>query len=64
LKGEVDFIILTGGIACNTWITDNITKYVQFIATVRIYPGEDEMAALATNMQMALAGKIVPKEYC
>ena len=63
LKGEVNCIIITGGIACNTWITDRIAQYVQFIASVRIYPGEDEMTALAMNVQMALAGEIVPKEY-
>jgi len=63
LKGEVNCIILTGGIACNTWITDKIAQYIQFIAPVRIYPGEDEMAALAMNVQMAISGEIVPKEY-
>ncbi|MDR1172775.1 MAG: butyrate kinase [Bacteroidales bacterium] len=63
LKGDVNCIILTGGIAHNTWVTDRITQCVQFIAPVRIYPGEDEMAALAMNVQMALSGEIEPKEY-
>ncbi len=64
LKGKVDNIILTGGIAYNQWITDRITQYVDYIAPVAIYPGEDEMAALAMNMQMVLSGKLVPEEYC
>ena len=63
LKGEVDGVILTGGIAHNSWITDCITEYVRFIAPVHVYPGEDEMAALAMNVQMALSGEIEVKEY-
>jgi len=63
LKGDVDGIILTGGIAYNSWITDKIAQYVCFIAPVHVYPGEDEMAALAMNVQMALAGEIEVKEY-
>ena len=63
LKGEVDGVILTGGIAHNAWITDRITQSVRFIAPVHVYPGEDEMAALAMNVQMVLSGELVPKEY-
>jgi len=63
LKGNVDGVILTGGIAYNSWITDNISQYVNFIAPVHVYPGEDEMAALAMNVQMALAGEIEVKIY-
>ena len=63
LKGEVNCTILTGGIAHNAWITDRITQYVRFIAPVRIYPGEDEMASLAMDVQMALDGEIEMKEY-
>jgi len=63
LKGDVDGVILTGGIAYNSWITDSIAQYVSFIASVHVYPGEDEMAALAMNVQMALSGEIEVKEY-
>ena len=63
LKGKVDGIILTGGIAYSEWITDKIAQYVSFIAPVHVYPGEDEMAALAMNAQMALSGEISIKEY-
>jgi butyrate kinase len=63
LNGDVHGIILTGGIACNLWITSCITQCVRFIAPVHVYPGEDEMAALAMNAQMALSGETVTKEY-
>jgi len=63
LKGDLTAIILTGGIAYSEWITDRIKQSVQFIAPVHIYPGEDEMAALALNAQMAISGEITVKEY-
>ena len=63
LKGDLSAIILTGGIAYSEWITERITQSVQYIAPVHVYPGEDEMAALAMNAQMALSGEISVKEY-
>ena len=47
LKGEVDAIILTGGIAYSNKIKKMIEESVKFIAPVKSYPGEDEMIALA-----------------
>ena len=47
LGGEVHAIILTGGIAHNPDLTGYIKEHVGFIAPVFIYPGEDEMRALA-----------------
>ncbi len=64
LKGETGQIILTGGIAYNTWITERIAAYVSFVAPVTVYPGEDEMAALAMNMEMVLNGQLVAETYC
>jgi butyrate kinase len=49
LKGKVDYIIITGGIANNKFLMEYITERVRFIAPVYIYPGEDEMRALALN---------------
>jgi len=63
LNGDVDGIILTGGIAHNTMIVEYIKKMVTFIAPVIIYPGEDEMHALAMNGLMVLKGDIEPKDY-
>lgn len=63
LRGEVDGIILTGGIANNPMVVEYIKKMVTFIAPVIIYPGEDEMHALAMNGMMVLRGEVNPKVY-
>lgn len=63
LKGKVDAILLTGGIAYGQSITDRITEMINFIAPVKVYPGEDEMRALAMNGLMVLRGEIEAKTY-
>ncbi|MBN1115824.1 MAG: butyrate kinase [Bacteroidales bacterium] len=63
LKGHVDAIILTGGISHNTMVVEYIKSMVSFIAPVVIYPGEDEMHALAWNGLMVLKGQVQPKDY-
>mgnify|MGYP001032007678 FL=1 len=63
LEGQVDAILLTGGIAHAPRVTDAIAKRVQFIAPVKVYPGEDEMRALALNGLMVLNGELTPKVY-
>jgi butyrate kinase len=63
LHGEVDAIILTGGISHNPMVVEYIKKMVAFIGPVVIYPGEDEMHALAMNGLMVLKGEIIPKHY-
>jgi len=63
LKGKVDAIILTGGIAYNPDLVDYIKDMVGFIAPVSVYPGEDEMQALAMNGLMVLKGEIIAKDY-
>jgi butyrate kinase len=63
LHGDVDAIILTGGLAYEMAYVKKIEKMVSFIATVKIYPGEDEMKALAFNGLLALDGKIDIKTY-
>jgi butyrate kinase len=63
LAGEVHAIILTGGIAHNPDLTGYIKERVGFIAPVFIYPGEDEMRALAMNGLLLLKGSIQAKEY-
>ena len=49
LKGKADAILLTGGIAHNKRLTDFIAAHVDFIAPVFVYPGENELEALARN---------------
>jgi len=61
--GAVDAILLTGGIARSEYITDEVAKRVKFIAEVRKYPGEDELAALAQGALRVLRGEEDAKEY-
>ncbi len=63
LKGEVDAIILTGGIAHDKKICAYITERVGFIASVEIIPGENELEALAINALRVLQGEEKAKEY-
>jgi butyrate kinase len=63
LNGCVDAIILTGGIAYQEATVKKIRSMVDFIAPVAVYPGEDELKALAFNGLLALDGKIEIKTY-
>lgn len=63
LKGEVDGILLTGGIAHNSDLVNYIKEMVSFIAPVTVYPGEDEMEALAMNGLMVMRGEVKPLLY-
>ncbi len=63
LSGEIDAIILTGGIAHNPMVVEYIKKMVSYIAPVVIYPGEDEMHALAMNGLRVLKGELTAKDY-
>jgi butyrate kinase len=63
LKGDVDNIILTGGIAHNPFLVAYVRSMVEFIAPVVVYPGEDEMKALAINGLMALNNDVEIKVY-
>lgn len=63
MEGEVDAIILTGGMAYSQVTVDYIKKMTRFISDVVAYPGEDEMRALAFNGLMALNGEVEIREY-
>lgn len=63
LKGEVDQIILTGGIAYNETFTTWVKEMVGFIAPITIYPGEDELKALALGGLRVLKDEEKSKEY-
>ncbi len=62
-NGNVDAIILTGGMAYQDSNINIIRSMVGFIAEVVVYPGEDELKALAFNGLLALDGKIEIKTY-
>jgi butyrate kinase len=63
LKGEVDAILLTGGIARDDYLVDRITEVVQYIAPVKVYAGEFEMEALAAGALRVLRGEEEAKTY-
>ena len=63
LKGKVDQIILTGGIAYGEQVTNDIKERVSFIAPVTVYPGEDELLALAQGALRVMNGEEEAKEY-
>lgn len=63
LKGKVDAIILTGGLANEDSHVERVRSMVKFIANVIVYHGEDEIKALAFNALMALDGKIKIRDY-
>ena len=63
LKGKVDGILLTGGLAKNPLLVDYVKDMVSYIAPVSIYPGEDEMQALAMNGFMVLKGEAEVLDY-
>ena len=57
MKGDVDAILITGGIAHSKRVTDFIADYVDFIAPIYVYPGENELRALAENALAVLRGE-------
>lgn len=63
LNGYVDGIVLTGGLAYGKYLTQYITSKVEFISGVHVYPGEDELEALAFNALMVATGETEPLEY-
>ena len=63
LKCDVDAIIIAGGIAYDKKFVNSIQERVYKMAEVHVYPGEDEMRALAMNGLMVIRGELEAKEY-
>jgi len=63
LNGKYDAIILTGGIAHSKIIVQQIKERIGFISKIEVYPGEDEMKALALNARLMLTGELIPRKY-
>ncbi len=63
LKGDIDGIVLTGGMAKSTELVEDLKKRISFLAPVFVYPGEREMAAMAENALDVLSGRQDMKEY-
>jgi len=63
LEGKVDAICITGGLAYDKMLVGWIKERVDFIGDVRVYPGEDEMIALAEGGLRVLREEEQAKEY-
>lgn len=63
LCGKVDAILLTGGIAYSDYVISHLRERISFLAPVFVYPGEDEMEALALNALGALRGELPVQVY-
>jgi butyrate kinase len=63
MRGDVDGIILTGGMTNSEIFTSMLTEYVAFLAPVHVFPGEKEAKALAEGAFRVLDGKEDAKEY-
>jgi butyrate kinase len=63
LKGQIDAIILTGGIAYNNEFVNMVRDRVSFLSLVMVYPGEEEMLSLCEGALRVLKGEEVEKIY-
>ena len=57
LEGRVDAILLTGGMAHSERLAGKLRAYIDWIAPLAVYPGEDELAALAEGVFRVLDGE-------
>ncbi len=63
LLGEIDGILITGGIAYSDSLMKDLTDRIKHLAPIYIYPGEDELRALAYNGLRVLQGKAEIRQY-
>ncbi|GGI39942.1 butyrate kinase [Mammaliicoccus stepanovicii] len=63
LEGNIDQIIITGGLSYSKYITNKVNKYVSWLQNVTIYKGEKEMHALNVGVMDLFYGKISTKSY-
>jgi len=63
LKGEVDAILLTGGLTQSKIIMDELLERIKFIAPCHTYSSEDDVETLALNGYYIQNGDLIPLEY-
>ena len=63
LRGKVDAIVFTGGMAYNESFINDISEYVSCFAKIIVYPGESELEALAAYICQVQSGEIKPIVY-
>ncbi len=63
VSGKVDTIVMSGGMARADFFVKIIGQRIRFIAPIQVYPGEDEMEALAEGVYRVLEGEEEAREY-
>ena len=63
LSGEVDAILMTGPIAQSRMFTDQVTERVKHLANVHVFPGGDELSALAASALHVMKGDLELSDY-
>lgn len=62
-RGTLDAIIITGGLAYNQDVLQPLLEYIDHLGEIAVYPGENELEALAYNMNLLLTGKQKASKY-
>jgi butyrate kinase len=63
LCGNIDAVILTGGMAYSKYITSEVSRRVGYLGKIIILPGENEMESLALGALRILRGEETCNEY-
>jgi butyrate kinase len=63
LKGEVDAILITGNVAYSDLVVQGILDHVQKMAPTFIYPGDNEIKAMAANALRVIKGEMAVRTY-
>ena len=63
LKGQIDQIIITGGMAYDKVVVGGLKERAGFLAPITVYPGEDELLALAQGALRVMSGEEKAMEY-
>ncbi len=62
-KGRVDCIILTGGAARSDVVVQQVSDYIASIAPILVFPGENELEAIAESVSLVLSKEMPVQEY-
>lgn len=63
LRGEVNAVVITGGMAYNSWVTETLTQYLSFLGEILVFPGEAELEALTRGVLRVMDNIEKEKEY-
>ena len=61
--GRVDAVVLTGGLAFSRRVVEEITARVSYLGPVLLFPGENELEALAMGAREVLLGEASARTY-